>query len=67
MEARIIFTANIYVSGDTLEDIKKKWEEMPIFCVDALDSGADISGVCIVEDAVTCKDITDEWYKEYNT
>ena len=63
MTARITFRSEIYISGDSIREIREKWEEMPIFCVDALDEGAEIIEVCSIEDADTNKEInldTDE-------
>lgn len=57
MTARITFRSEIYISGDSISEIREKWEEMPIFCVDALDEGAEIIEVCSVEDAETFKEI----------
>lgn len=57
MTARITFRSEIYISGDSIREIREKWEAMPIFCVDALDEGAEIIEVCSVEDAETFKDI----------
>ena len=57
MEARITFRSEIYISGDSISEIREKWEAMPIFCVDALDEGAQIIEVCSVEDADTHKEI----------
>ena len=57
MTARITFRSEIYISGDSIKEIREKWEAMPIFCVDALDEGAQIIEVCSVEDADTHKKI----------
>lgn len=57
MEARITFRSEIYISGDSISEIREKWEEMPIFCVEALDNSAQVIDTCSVEDAETFKEI----------
>lgn len=42
MEVKIKFTSVIYINADSEEEAKEKFEEMPIFCVEALDCGAEI-------------------------
>lgn len=37
MEVRISFRAEVYVKGDTIEEIKTKFESLPLFSADALE------------------------------
>ena len=63
MTARITFRSEIYISGDSISEIREKWEAMPIFCIEALDNSAQVIDTCSVEDADTYKEIdldTDE-------
>lgn len=58
MEVRITFRSEVYIKGETLEEIKEKWEDMPIFCVDALmNHYANFVELESVEDADTCEDL----------
>ena len=58
MVARITFRCEVYVEGEDLDEIRKTWEFMPIFCVDALeDYGADVIEFESAEDAETNKEI----------
>ena len=38
----ITFRSEIYIKGKTMEEIKNKWDELPLFSVDALDSDVDV-------------------------
>ena len=62
MVVRIKFSAEIYVGGDNMAEIKEKFEEVPLFSIDAIDKyGADFSEVMLVEDADTFKDLKNEF------
>ena len=41
-EVRVTFRSEVYIKGKTMEEIKNKWEELPLFSVDALDSDVDV-------------------------
>lgn len=63
MEARIKFSADIYIKGESMKEVKQKFEEMPLFSADALEDGcAEFSEVLLVEDAETHEDLI----KKYN-
>lgn len=58
MEVRITFRSEVFFEVDTLEEIKNKWESLPIFSADALENnGAEIIEVTSVEDTSTYEDI----------
>jgi len=58
MTIRIVFMGEVFVNGDTLAEIKNKWENMPLFCPDALnDNDASVTEVVLCEDADTFKTI----------
>ena len=42
IEVRVTFRSEVYIKGKTMEEIKNKWEELPLFSVDALDSDVDV-------------------------
>lgn len=50
IEVRITFRSEIYISGKTMEEIKNKWEELPLFSADALETyNAEYIEMCSVE------------------
>lgn len=50
IEVRITFKSEIYIKGKTMEEIKNKWEELPLFSVDALETyNAEYIEMCSVE------------------
>ena len=58
MTVRIVFMSEVFLNGDTLAEIKNKWENMPLFCPDALnDNDASVTEVVSCEDADTFKTI----------
>lgn len=61
MEVRITFRSEVYIKGETLEEIKSKWENMPIFSADALeDYSADFV------ELVSAERVDDDSYNEVN-
>lgn len=57
-EVRITFRAEVYIKGDNLDEIKEKWEELPLFSADALEkSSAEFVELVSVEDAETYEDL----------
>lgn len=62
MEVRIRFSSEVYISGDSMGEIKAKWEASPLFCPDALEDWfADVVSVDAIEDAETAKDVSTEF------
>lgn len=58
MEARIRFSSEVYIQGDTIDEIRQKWEHLRLFTTDALEVYADVIDVECVEDADTGKEIS---------
>ena len=62
MEARIKFSADIYIEGDNLEEIREKFENMQLFSQEAHeDCGAEFSELLLVEDSETYNDLRHEY------
>ena len=38
IEVRVTFRSEVYIKGKTMEEIKDKWEELPLFSADALET-----------------------------
>ena len=61
MEVRIKFSADIYIEGADMAEVKAKFEDMPLFSIDALDCGVEYSETLLIEDADTCEDLSKEF------
>lgn len=60
MEIRITFRSEVYIKGNTIDEIRDKWEELPIFSADALECYADV-----VEN-ISAERVDDDSYQEIN-
>lgn len=61
MEVRVKFTADVYIEGNSIEDIKNKWEGMDLFSEEAKSHGAEFGEVLIVDDAETYEDLMEKF------
>ena len=58
MTARITFRSEMYIEGNSIEEIMEKFDSFPIFSVDALeDASAEYIELVSVEDAETKKSL----------
>jgi len=60
MELRIKFSSEIVISGDNINEIRQKWESMPLFSEEAEDNGAEFCEVLLVDDE-DYNDLTSEF------
>jgi hypothetical protein len=67
MEVRIKFSADIYIEGESMQDVREKFEAMPLFSIDALDLGAEFGEIELVEDADTYKDLRHDYDHYFDT
>ena len=58
IEVRVTFRSEVYIKGKTMEEIKDKWEELPLFSADALGYSADIC------EMVTAERVDDDSYDD---
>lgn len=64
VEVRITFRSEVYLSGKTMQEIKDKWEALPLYSGEALEeASADFIEVVSVEGATSHKDLMSEWKK----
>lgn len=63
MKIRIAFRSDIIIEGDTMKEIRNKWEEIQLFSNEAEEANVCFLDVDCVEDAETYKDIEDEFWK----
>ena len=62
MEVRITFRSEVYIKGETLDEIRNKWQELPLYSGEALeDASAEFIEVVSVEDAETYEDLMPKW------
>ena len=58
---RIKFSADLVIEADSLEAVRGKWENMPLWSEEAKECGAEFSEVLLVEDSETYNDLMEEW------
>ena len=63
MEARIVFDAHIYIDGKDINEIREKFEDMPLFSIQALDCGIEFIDYLAIENADNNEDLTNEFFK----
>lgn len=61
MEVRIKFDADIVITGDTMEQVKSKFEHMPLWSEEAKACGVEFSEIQLIEDAETYNDLQEEY------
>ena len=64
MEVKFKLSFDVYVEGKDMKEIREKFDGMPLFTVEALDSGAEISELLLVENAETYEDLMKEYNEE---
>lgn len=66
MEVRFTFRGEVYISGDTMEEIKEKWESLPLFSDVAVEEyDADFVELETVENAENYDDLMNDFIKAY--
>lgn len=53
MEVRIKFDADLVITGETMAEVREKFESMPLWSQEAKDCGVEFSEIQLVEDAET--------------
>ena len=66
MEIRIKFSADIYIEGKTMEEIRNKFESLSLWSEEAEECNAEYSETLLVEDADTYDDMQDEFDHAYD-
>ncbi len=65
MEVRIKFDADIIITGDNMQEVRSKFESMPLWSEDAKECGVEFSEIQLVEDAETYNDLRHEYDASY--
>ena len=58
-KVRIKFSADLIIEGENMEEVREKWENMPLFSKEAEECGVEYSETLLIEDADTYQDLTD--------
>ena len=66
MEVRIKFDADIVIKGNTMQEVREKFESMELWSQEAKDSNVEFSEIQLIEDANTYKDLADEYESCYD-
>lgn len=67
MEVRFKFSADLYIKGKNMKEIREKFESMPLFSADALEDGnAEFSELLLVENADTYEDLYGKFEMVYD-
>ena len=66
MEVRIKFSADIYIEGKTMEEIREKFESISLWSAEAQECSAECSELLLVEDAHTYDDLRNEYDTAYD-
>lgn len=67
MDVRIKFDADLIISGDTMQEVRSKFESMQLFSQEAKDSGVEFSEIQLVEDSETYDDLRHEYDHCYDS
>lgn len=67
MEVRIKFDADIVVTGDTMQEVREKFESMELWSQEAKDCHVEFSEIQLVEDAETYDDLMHDYDHCYDT
>ena len=60
MGVRIKFNADIYIEGETMQEVREKFESMPLWSQEAKDCGVEFSEIDLVEDEESYDDNRNE-------
>lgn len=63
VSVRIKFSADIVLEGDSIDDVRTKWESMELFSDDAKKCGVEYSETLLIEDSETYEDLSEKWKK----
>lgn len=61
MEVRIKFDADLVITGETMAEVREKFESMELWSQEAKDCGVEFSEIELVEDAETYNDVRHDY------
>lgn len=62
MEVRITYRSEVYIKGDSLKEIKEKWDALNLT---SQEGNSEFVELCSVEDAETYEDLEEEFNNLY--
>jgi hypothetical protein len=62
MEIRIKFSADVYIKGDTLDEIRHKWGNLNLFSDETVENGVTFDEHLLIEDADTHEDVSHDFW-----
>ena len=62
MKVRISFRSDILIEGETMSDVRRKWENIELFSADAEASDVCFLDIDCIEDAETYEELSDEFF-----
>lgn len=62
MKVRIAFRSDLIIEGETMKDVRKKWEEISLYSKEAEESGVGFIEIDAIEDADTYDNVEEEFY-----
>jgi hypothetical protein len=63
MEVRIKFSADVYIQGKTLDEIRDKWTSMNLWSDEAVENGVSFDDHLLIENAETYEDVEHEFWQ----
>lgn len=63
MEVRIKFSADVYIQGETLDEIRDKWTSMNLWSDEAVENGVSFDDHLLIENAETYEDVEYEFWQ----
>lgn len=67
MEVRIKFDADIVITGDTMQDVREKFESMELWSQEAKNCHVEFSEIQLIEDADTYNDLRHDYDHCFDT
>jgi hypothetical protein len=62
MNVRFKFSADLYIEGNDMNEIREKFQGMPLFSKEASDNGVEYNELLLVEDGDTYKDLMSDYF-----
>ena len=61
MQVRIKFEADLIITACDMEEVKRKFQILPLFTKEAMDCGIEYIDTILIEDSETYEDLSEEY------